>query len=64
MAKNKHGIELPTRLGVNINRAMYQGDTTYIFMLIADYLKSNNLQVPAEIVTIYKNENLCEESLH
>ena len=61
MAKNKHGIELPSMLGVNINKAMFEGDTSFLFMLIADYLKTNELQVPIQITTLYQNEALCEK---
>ena len=61
MAKNMHGIELPSMLGANINRAMFEGNTSFLFMLIADYLKTNELQVPVQITTLYQNENLCEK---
>ncbi len=61
MAKNEHGIELPPMLGLKLNTAMYEGNITFVFMLIADYLKSNDLRVPAQIATLYETEGLYEK---
>ncbi len=60
MKKNEHGIEVNEMQGRTIVKALYKGKTSFLFLLIADYLRSNGLKVPREIITLYKTENLYE----
>ena len=43
---NQYGIEISYELGHKINTALYEGDTKLLFVLIAQYLDDNKLEVP------------------
>ncbi len=43
---NQHGIDISYELGHKINTALFEGDTSMLFALIANYLEDNELEIP------------------
>ena len=62
MSKNEFGVKINPSHGKTISKALYKGDTLSLFLLLADYLNSNNLKVPESIVTMYQTQGMFENA--